>query len=126
MRISDWSSDVCSSDLAAWSDYGEVVLCESREEAVEVADRYAPEHLEVQAEARDWWLQNLANYGSHFLGKETTVAFGDKCSGTNHILTTKGEARYTGGLTVPKLIKTLTYKRMNRETKRRAAKVTAQ
>src|SRR3546814_12055018 len=81
MRISDWSSDVCSSDLAAWSDYGEVVLCESREEAVEIADRYAPEHLEVQAEARDWWLQNLSNYGSLFLGEETTVAFGDKCSG---------------------------------------------
>src|SRR3546814_1122907 len=71
---------------AAWRDYGEVVLCDSREEAVEVSDRYAPEHLEVQAEDRDWWLQHLANYGSPFLREETTVAFGDKCSGTNHIL----------------------------------------
>jgi sulfopropanediol 3-dehydrogenase len=67
-----------------------VVFCETREEAVEVADRYAPEHLEVQADDPDWWLQRLANYGSLFLGEETTVAFGDKCSGTNHILPTKG------------------------------------
>src|SRR3546814_4684907 len=99
---------------AAWRDYGEVVLCDSREEAVEVSDRYAPEHLEVQAEDRDWWLQNLANYGSLFLGEETTVAFGDKCSGTNHILPTKGAGRYTGGLSVHKFIKTVTYQRMTR------------
>jgi sulfopropanediol 3-dehydrogenase len=110
---------------AAWRDYGEVVLCDSREEAVEVSDRYAPEHLEVQAEDRDWWLQNLANYGSLFLGEETTVAFGDKCSGTNHILPTKGAGRYTGGLSVHKFIKTVTYQRMTREANREVAQVTA-
>ena len=110
---------------AAWRDYGEVVLCDSREEAVEVSDRYAPEHLEVQADDRDWWLQNLANYGSLFLGEETTVAFGDKCSGTNHILPTKGAGRYTGGLSVHKFIKTVTYQRMTREANREVAQVTA-
>src|SRR3546814_809231 len=110
---------------AAWRDYGEVVLCDSREEAVEVSDRYAPEHLEVQAEDRDWWLQNLANYGSLFLGEETTVAVGDKCSGTNHILPTKGAGRYTGGLSVHKFIKTVTYQRMTREANREVAQVTA-
>lgn len=110
---------------AAWRDYGEVVLCDTREEAVEVSDRYAPEHLEVQAEDLDWWLQNLANYGSLFLGEETTVAFGDKCSGTNHILPTKGAGRYTGGLSVHKFIKTVTYQRMTREANREVAQVTA-
>lgn len=110
---------------AAWRDYGEIVLCDTREEAVEVSDRYAPEHLEVQAEDRDWWLQNLANYGSLFLGEETTVAFGDKCSGTNHILPTKGAGRYTGGLSVHKFIKTVTYQRMTREANREVAQVTA-
>jgi len=110
---------------AAWRDYGEVVLCETREEAVEVSDRYAPEHLEVQTDDRDWWLKNLANYGSLFLGEETTVAFGDKCSGTNHILPTKGAGRYTGGLSVHKFIKTVTYQRMTREANREVAQVTA-
>ena len=110
---------------AAWRDYGEVVLCDSREEAVEVSDRYAPEHLEVQAGDRDWWLRQLANYGSLFLGEETTVAFGDKCSGTNHILPTKGAGRYTGGLSVHKFIKTVTYQRMSREANREVAQVTA-
>lgn len=110
---------------AAWRDYGEVVLCDSREEAVKTSDRYAPEHLEVQAEDRDWWLQHLANYGSLFLGEETTVAFGDKCSGTNHILPTKGAGRYTGGLSVHKFIKAVTYQRMTREANREVAQVTA-
>lgn len=110
---------------AAWRDYGEVVLCDTREEAVAVSDRYAPEHLEVQAEDRDWWLQHLANYGSLFLGEETTVAFGDKCSGTNHILPTKGAGRYTGGLSVHKFVKTVTYQRMTREANREVAQVTA-
>lgn len=110
---------------AAWRDYGEVVYCDSREEAVEASDRYAPEHLEVQAGDRDWWLQHLSNYGSLFLGEETTVAFGDKCSGTNHILPTKGAGRYTGGLSVHKFIKTVTYQRMTREANREVAQVTA-
>ncbi len=103
---------------SAWRDYGEVVLAASREEAVTLSDRYAPEHLEVQARDLDWWLGRLANYGSLFLGEETTVAYGDKCSGTNHILPTKGAARYTGGLSVGKFIKTVTWQRMTRESNR--------
>lgn len=102
----------------AWRDYGEVVLADSREEAVRVSDDYAPEHLEVQAEDLGWWLQNLRNYGSLFLGEETTVTYGDKASGPNHILPTKGAARYTGGLSVGKFIKTVTWQRMTREANR--------
>ena len=102
----------------AWRDYGEVVLVDTREEAVAVSDGYAPEHLEVHAEDLDWWLAELANYGSLFLGEETTVAYGDKCSGTNHILPTKGAARYTGGLSVGKFIKTVTWQRMTRDSNR--------
>ena len=71
---------------AAWRDYGEVVLCDSREEVAQVSDRHAPEHLEVHARDLDWWLARLTCYGSLFLGEETTVAFGDKTSGPNHIL----------------------------------------
>jgi len=110
---------------AAWRDYGEVVLCDNRDEAAEVSDRYAAEHLEVQAADLEWWLARLRNYGSLFVGEETTVAFGDKCSGTNHILPTKGAARYTGGLSVGKFIKTVTFQRMNREANRDVAAVAA-
>ena len=101
---------------AAWRDYGEVVLCDTKEELCQVSDEYAPEHLEVQAENLDWWLDKLKNYGSLFLGEETTVAYGDKCSGTNHILPTKGAAKYTGGLFVGKFIKTVTFQRMTKES----------
>ena len=101
---------------AAWRDYGEVVLCDTNEELCQVSDEYAPEHLEVQAENLDWWLDKLKNYGSLFLGEETTVAYGDKCSGTNHILPTKGAAKYTGGLFVSKFIKTVTFQRMTKES----------
>lgn len=110
---------------AAWRDYGEVVVVDSREEAVEVSDRYAPEHLEVQCDDLEWWLANLSNYGSLFLGEETTVSYGDKCSGPNHILPTKGAARYTGGLSVGKFIKVLTWQRMTRESNRDVGAVTA-
>ena len=110
---------------AAWDDYGEIVLCGSQEEVAQQSDNYSAEHLEVQAEDYDWWLKRLRNYGSLFLGEETTVAFGDKCSGTNHILPTKGAARYTGGLSVGKFIKTVTYQRMSREANREVAAVTA-
>lgn len=89
----------------SWRDYGEVVLCSDREEAAKISDEYAGEHLEVQAEDLDWWVSRLRNYGSLFVGEEKTVAFGDKCSGTNHILTTKGAGRYTGGLSVGNLLK---------------------
>jgi len=105
----------------SWRDYGEVVLCSTREEAAQVSDDYAGEHLEVQAEDLDWWVQRLRNYGSLFVGEETTVAFGDKCSGTNHILPTKGAGRYTGGLSVGKFIKTVTTQRMSREANREVA-----
>lgn len=110
---------------AAWRDYGEVVVCGSREEAARISDTYAPEHLEVHADDLDWWLKRLRNYGSLFLGEETTVAFGDKCSGPNHILPTKGAARYTGGLSVGKFLKTVTYQRMSRAANRDVAAVAA-
>ncbi len=85
---------------AAWRDYGEVVVAADREEAARISDDYAPEHLEVHARDLDWWLSRLTCYGSLFLGEETTVAYGDKASGPNHILPTMGAARYSGGLSV--------------------------
>ena len=110
---------------AAWRDYGEVVLCGSREEVAEVSDRYAAEHLEVHAKDLDWWLANLTCYGSLFLGEETTVAFGDKASGPNHVLPTRGAARYSGGLSVHKFIKTVTWQRMTRAANHMIAPATA-
>ena len=102
-----------------------MLLVGTREEAVATSDGYAPEHLEVHATDPDWWLSKLHNYGSPFLGDNTTVAFGDKASGPNHILPTKGAARYTGGLSVGKFIKTVTYQRMSAEATRDIAAVTA-
>jgi len=110
---------------AAWRDYGEVVYSESPEEIAQASDRYAPEHLEVHARDLDWWLARLSCYGSLFLGEETTVAFGDKTSGPNHILPTKGAARYSGGLSVHKFLKTVTWQRMTRAANRDIAQVTA-
>jgi sulfopropanediol 3-dehydrogenase len=109
----------------AWRDYGEVVLCDTDEEAAQVSDDYAPEHLEVQTANLDWYGARLKNYGSLFVGEETTVAFGDKCSGTNHILPTKGAGHYTGGLSVHKFIKIVTTQRMTRAANRDIAAVTA-
>ena len=110
---------------AAWRDYAEVVIVESREEAVVVSDKYACEHLQVMARDLDWWLANLTNYGSLFLGEETTVAYGDKCSGPNHILPTRGAARYSGGLSVGKFIKTVTWQRLDRGASRTVGQVAA-
>ncbi len=110
---------------AAWRDYGEVIVCDTREEVVEVSDRYASEHLEVHTRDLEWWLANLTCYGSLFLGEETTVAYGDKASGPNHVLPTKGAARYSGGLSVHKFMKTLTWQRMTREAARDIGEVTA-
>lgn len=110
---------------AAWRDHAEVVVCDTREEAVEVADRYASEHLQVMARDLDWWLARLSNYGSLFLGEETTVAYGDKCSGPNHILPTRGAARYSGGLSVGKFIKTVTWQRLDRSASRTVGQVAA-
>lgn len=109
----------------AWADYGEVLVCDSDEEAAVASDLYAAEHLEVQCQNLDWWVNRLKNYGSLFVGEETTVAFGDKCSGTNHILPTKGASRYTGGLSVGKFIKTVTTQRMSKEANRDVAATTA-
>ncbi|WP_422368457.1 histidinol dehydrogenase [Pelagibius sp.] len=110
---------------AAWRDYGEIALVDSPEAGAALSDDYASEHLEVHCADLDWWLKRLRNYGSLFLGEETTVAFGDKTSGPNHILPTKGAARYTGGLSVGKFMKTVTWQRMNRESTRDIAQVTA-
>ena len=103
---------------AAWRDYGEIIVCADRKEAVDVADAHAPEHLQVQADELDWWLANLSDYGSLFLGEETTVAYGDKVSGPNHVLPTNGAAHYTGGLSVGKFLKTVTWQRATREANR--------
>jgi sulfopropanediol 3-dehydrogenase len=110
---------------AAWRDYGEIALCTTREEIAKLSDRYACEHLEVHAADLDWWLKNLSNYGSLFLGEETTVAFGDKASGPNHILPTKLAARYSGGLSAHKFLKPLTWQKMDREACRTIAQATA-
>jgi sulfopropanediol 3-dehydrogenase len=111
--------------FCAWRDYGEIILCDSNEEMARLSDQYASEHLEVHAKNLDWWLENLTNYGSLFLGEETTVAYGDKTSGPNHVLPTKGAARYSGGLSVHKFMKTLTWQRMTREASKQMATVTA-
>jgi sulfopropanediol 3-dehydrogenase len=110
---------------AAWRDYGEIVLCDHREEMVEVSDAYACEHLEVHCTELDWWHAHLTNYGSLFLGEETNVAFGDKVSGPNHILPTKFAARYSAGLSVHKFLKPLTWQRMSREACKLIAPVSA-
>ncbi len=110
---------------AAWRDYAEVILCGDREEMAAVSDSYAPEHLTVQAADLDWWLERLTCYGSLFLGEETTVAFGDKAAGTNHVLPTSGAARYTGGLSVHKYMKIVTWQRATREGARPVAEATA-
>lgn len=101
--------------LGAWKNYGEIVVCDSREETVEVSDQYASEHLQVIADDLHWWRDNLRNYGSLFLGEGATVTHGDKCSGTNHILPTKRAARYTGGLNVMKFLKILTWQEISEQ-----------
>ena len=111
--------------FAAWRDYAEVILCDNRGEMAQTSDEYAPEHLTVQADDLDWWLENLSCYGSLFLGEETTVAFGDKASGTNHVLPTSGAANYTGGLSVHKYMKIVTWQRSTREGARPIAEATA-
>jgi sulfopropanediol 3-dehydrogenase len=113
------------SAAAAWRDYAEVIVCSNREEVAALSDQYAPEHLHVQAQDLDWWLNTLTTYGSLFLGEETTVAFGDKCAGPNHVLPTSGAARYSGGLSVHKFMKTVTWQRATQQASRRIAQTTA-
>ena len=93
----------------SWSDYGEIILVDSIEEAVIEADREACEHVQILTENPRYFLDNMTNYGSLFLGPETNVAYGDKVIGTNHTLPTKKAARYTGGLWVGKFLRTMTY-----------------
>ena len=92
-----------------WENNGQIVVVDSIEEAADVADEYASEHVEIQTERDDWLLERLKNYGSLFVGKYSAVAMGDKGIGTNHILPTMRAAKYTGGLWVGKFLKTLTY-----------------
>jgi sulfopropanediol 3-dehydrogenase len=96
----------------AWKDYGEVIVCEGYEEMVREADRIASEHVQVMTRDPDYFLNNMINYGSLFLGPRTNVAYGDKVIGTNHTLPTKKAARYTGGLWVGKFLKTCTYQKV--------------
>lgn len=110
---------------AAWRDYAEVIVCADREEMAACSDDYAPEHLTVQAGDLDWWLGRLLCYGSLFLGEETTVSYGDKASGTNHVLPTSGSARYTGGLSVHKYMKIVTWQRVTRDGSKRVGVATA-
>jgi sulfopropanediol 3-dehydrogenase len=99
----------------AWRDYGEIILVESREEAVKEADRVAAEHVEILCKNPRYFLEHMRNYGALFLGPETNVSYGDKVIGTNHTLPTLGAARYTGGLWVGKFLKTCTYQEITRE-----------
>jgi sulfopropanediol 3-dehydrogenase len=103
-----------SADLAgqAWKDYGEVIVCYSVDEMVAEADRVASEHVQVMTRDPDYFLANMKNYGSLFLGPRTNVAYGDKVIGTNHTLPTKKNARFTGGLWVGKFLKTCTYQKV--------------
>ena len=99
----------------AWREYGQVIVCDSYEEMVEVADEIASEHVQVMTKDPDYFLENMTNYGALFLGQETNVSYGDKVIGTNHTLPTMKAARYTGGLWVGKFIKTCTFQRVTRE-----------
>ncbi len=106
-----------TADLAgvAWRDYGEVILVDTDEEMLQVADEIASEHVQILTREPQYFLENMKNYGALFLGAETNVAYGDKVIGTNHTLPTKKAGRYTGGLWVGKFIKTVTYQRVTEE-----------
>lgn len=114
-------------DIAAlaWRDHGEIVVVANDDEAIRLSDDYAPEHLEVQTARNDYYLEKLKNYGSLFVGEESTVAYGDKGVGTNHTLPTGKAARYTGGLWVGKFVKTVTWQRLSPAASRRIAPVMA-
>ena len=99
----------------SWANNGAIYIADNKDEAIEISDDWAPEHLELHVEELDYFFENLTNYGSLFIGEETTVAYGDKGIGTNHILPTSRAARYTGGVWVGKFIKTVTYQKMTPE-----------
>ena len=96
----------------AWETFGEVIVADSYEEMVQIADDIASEHVQVMTQDPDYFLNNMTNYGALFLGPRTNVAYGDKAIGTNHTLPTKKSARYTGGLWVGKFLKTCTYQKV--------------
>jgi sulfopropanediol 3-dehydrogenase len=96
----------------SWRNNGRIYVADDQDEAIAISDEYAPEPLELHVNDPDYYLERLRNYGSLFMGEETTVAYGDKCIGTNHILPTSRSARYTGGLWVGKFLKTVTYQKM--------------
>lgn len=106
------TADVAS---VSWRDYGQVIVCDTYEEMVEVADELAYEHVQVMTRDPDYFKDNMTNFGAQFLGPETNVSYGDKCIGTNHTLPTLKAARYTGGLWVGKFIKTCTYQKVTEE-----------
>ena len=97
---------------ASWRDYGEVILCESYDEMLKVANEIASEHVQVMTDRDDWFLENMTSYGALFLGPRTNVSNGDKVIGTNHTLPTKKAGRYTGGLWVGKFLKTHSYQKV--------------
>lgn len=107
-----------TADIAArsWADFGEVIVCDTREEMLQMADEIASEHVQVMTRDPDWFLENMTNYGALFLGPRTNVAYGDKVIGTNHTLPTNKAARYTGGLWVGKFLKTCTYQRVTTDS----------
>lgn len=109
----------------SWAQNGQIIIAESCDEAISIMDDYAPEHLELLVQDKDWYFSRLKNYGSLFIGEETTVAYGDKSIGTNHILPTSRAARYTGGVWVGKFLKTVTYQRATRQASVKIAKVTS-
>jgi sulfopropanediol 3-dehydrogenase len=111
--LADWPTRAVAGP--AWRDHGAVAVVADDDEAIRLADAYAPEHLEVQVaeEKLDRYLERLRNYGSLFLGADATVAYGDKAVGTNHVLPTMGAARFTGGLWVGKFLKTCTFQRLS-------------
>jgi sulfopropanediol 3-dehydrogenase len=108
----------------SWRDQGIVYVASNPEEAIRLSDNYAPEHLELHVRDVDFYFPRLTNYGSLFIGEETTVAYGDKTIGTNHILPTSRAARYTGGVWVGKFLKTCTYQRMTPEASVETGEVT--
>jgi sulfopropanediol 3-dehydrogenase len=123
--ISALPTEAATAAATAWEDYGEIIVADSRDEMARLSDEYAPEHVEVHCQDLDWWLETLTTYGSLFLGEETTVAYGDKVSGPNHVLPTNKAARFSGGLNVGKFIKTVTWQRMTRQANRKLAPVAA-
>lgn len=115
------TKDVAS---VSWADNGIVYAADDKDEAIALSDNYAPEHLELHVSDQDYYFDRLTNYGSLFIGEETTVAYGDKSIGTNHILPTSRAARYTGGVWVGKFLKTCTYQRMTPAASREVGAVT--